>query len=139
MNRALVSPTWFTLDAVVTGANALTYLLAAGLVFDLIGLTTETARWLGVGLLAFTAAVAIAAWRRGPRWLAWDVVAVNAVWVVASLVVAVSGALDLNGLGRVWTVAQAAVVGAFALLQARSLRPDAAGRAGRPVGAAAGP
>lgn len=95
-------------------ANALAYLLAAGLVFDLVGLTTETGRWLGVGLLVFTAAVAIVAWRRGPRWLAWDIVAVNAVWVVASLVVAVSGALDLDGLGRVWTVAQAAVVGAFA-------------------------
>jgi hypothetical protein len=34
----------------------------------------------------------------------------------------VTGALDLNAVGRTWVVLQAVVVGALALLQARSLR-----------------
>lgn len=124
MTRRSVAPTWFALDAVVTGANALAYLLAASTIFDLIGLSTDAGRTIGVVLLAFTAAVAIVAWRSGPRWLAWGVVGVNSTWVIASLVVAATSALDLNGPGRVWAVAQAAVVGALTVLQAHTLRQD---------------
>lgn len=113
---------WFAIDAGVTAITAIAYVFAGGLVEDLIGLSPDTGRAIGLGLLGFAAVVALAATRSGPRWLVWAVVAVNAAWVLASLGVAISGALDLSIAGRCWTVAQAAVVGALAVLQTSALR-----------------
>jgi hypothetical protein len=114
---------WFWIDAGVTGVNALGHLAAAGVLDGLLGATADTHRLIGGALLLFTVMVAAAASdldRR--RRLGWGVVAANAAWVVASLIVAGDGAVDLTGLGRGWVVAQAVVVGALAGLQARALR-----------------
>ncbi|UMG92484.1 hypothetical protein [Nocardioides sp. TF02-7] len=73
-------------------------------------------------LLVYGAAVAAYTWGPVPARAGWAIVVANEGWVAASLVVAAVGALDLNGIGRTWVVLQAAVVGALALLQARSLR-----------------
>ena len=69
-------------------------------------------------------AVAVALYARSPlsAGLGWTIVAGNAVWVVASLEIAATGAFDLDTAGRVWAVLQAVVVADLALLQARSLR-----------------
>ncbi|MDQ6523908.1 hypothetical protein RB608_09870 [Nocardioides sp. LHD-245] len=113
---------WFGADAVVTGANGLVYLAAAGLLVDLLGGDAATWRAVGVFLLAYAAGVALYA--RSPRSAraGWVIVVANALWVIASLDVAVTGALDLDPAGRAWVVAQAVVVGSFVLLQARVLR-----------------
>lgn len=113
---------WFGADAVVTGANALVYLLAAGPLAELLGGDATTYRVLGAFLALYAAGVALYA--RGPLGAAagWAIVGANAVWVLASLDVALTGALDLGTAGRVWTLAQALVVAELALLQARGLR-----------------
>ena len=113
---------WFGADAVVTGANGLAYLAAAPLLADLLGGEVATYRWVGLFLAAF--AVGVAAYARSAMrpLLGWDIVALNVVWVLGSVEVALTGALDLEPLGRGWVAAQAVVVGAFALMQARTLR-----------------
>ncbi|NYJ03664.1 hypothetical protein HNR19_004362 [Nocardioides thalensis] len=113
---------WFGLDALVTGANGLAYLVAAGPLTDLLGGDATTFRWIGAFLLAY--AVAVGAYAAAPRSAAvgWVIVGANAVWVVASLEVAVTGALDLDAVGRGWAAAQALVVGALAAIQASVLR-----------------
>lgn len=113
---------WFGADAVVTGANALVYLAAAGPLAGLLGGDAATYRVLGAFLALYAAGVALYA--RGALGPAggWTIVGANAVWVAASLDVAVTGALDLDTAGRVWAIAQALVVAELALLQARGLR-----------------
>ena len=113
---------WFGADAVTTGVNALAYLGAAGLLADLLGGESGTFRVLGGFLAVYAVAVGLYA-RSGlaPR-TGWAIVAGNAVWVLASLEVALTGVLDLDTAGRVWVVLQALVVADLALLQARALR-----------------
>lgn len=113
---------WFAADAVVTGVNAVVYLLAAGLLADLLGGSAETYRWVGAFLVAYTAAVAMYARSTMPVAAGWAIVVANVLWVVGSVEVAVTGAFDLDGPGRGWVVAQAVVVGGFAVLQGRALR-----------------
>jgi len=111
------------LDAVVTGANGLAYLTAAGPLSDLLGLDAGFLRAVGVCLLAFTVLVWIAGARSAPAAGAVRaVVAVNVAWVVASLALAVFGLGSPSTAGTVWAVLQAAVVGAFAELQVLALR-----------------
>lgn len=113
---------WFAADAVVSGANAVAYLAAAGLLADLLGGDATTYRILGAFLVAYTAVVGLYARSSLRPRLGWAIVAGNAVWVVASLEVAIMGMLGLDTAGRVWVVAQALVVADLALLQARALR-----------------
>lgn len=113
---------WFAADAVVTGANGVAYLAAAPLLADLLGGDALTHRWIGGFLLAFAVAVAVYARSSMPVRAGWAIVVANVLWVVASVDVAITGALGLDDLGRGWAVAQALVVAAFAALQARALR-----------------
>jgi hypothetical protein len=108
---------------VVTGANGLAYLVAAGPLSDLLGLDAAFLRGTGVFLLAFTAFV----WRVGARpeparAAVRAVVAVNVAWVLGSLALAALGLGSPSTAGTVWVVLQAAVVGAFAELQILALR-----------------
>ena len=119
---AMLRRPWFAADAVVTGANAATYLLAAGLLVDLMAGDAATYRWLGGFLALYAGLVAAYAWGPVRAGAGWAVVIANEAWVAASLVVAYVGAFGLNDVGRGWVVVQAVVVGALALLQARSLR-----------------
>jgi hypothetical protein len=54
--------------------------------------------------------------------LGWTIVAINAMWVVGSLVVAIAGLGDFTGVGRAWIAAQAAVVAALTAMQASTIR-----------------
>lgn len=112
---------WLTVDAVVTGANAVGYLVLAGWLAGHLGPEAGLLRAVGVFLLAFTLLVVAARATRSPALVA-VVVAVNAAWAVASVVVAAVGAFDLTDLGRVWSLLQAVVVGALGALQLRALR-----------------
>jgi hypothetical protein len=111
------------LDAAATGANGAAYLLAAGPLGDLLGLSPTLLRLLGAVLVAFALAVWLAATRPGvPRVAVVAIVALNAVWAVGSVVVAIGGWTSPSTVGTLWIVAQALVVGAFAELQANALR-----------------
>ncbi|MFI6323164.1 hypothetical protein ACIBG8_36930 [Nonomuraea sp. NPDC050556] len=109
------------LDAVVTGVNGLVYLAAAAPVGDLLGPDAGLLREIGVFLLVYTAGVAFVAFR--PKDAAVKaVIALNAVWTLASIAAVVFGLLEFTTLGAVWAIAQALVVGVFAELQIMGLR-----------------
>jgi hypothetical protein len=111
------------LDAAVTGANGAAYLLAAGPLGDLLGLSPTLLRVLGAGLLAFALAVWVTATRPAvPRGAVVAIIAVNAAWAAGSVVVAIGGWTSPTTVGALWIVAQALVVGVFAELQATALR-----------------
>jgi hypothetical protein len=111
------------LDAVVTGANGAVYLIAAGPLGDLLGLSPALLRGTGAFLLAFAAAVWVTATRPSiPRGAAYAIVAANAVWAVDSIVAAIAGWGTPETAGTVWIVLQAIVVAGFAELQLAGLR-----------------
>ena len=115
------------LDAIITAANGVAYLVLAGPLGDLFGLDPAILRGVGVFLLAFSVLV----WRVGvregspsSRGAVLGVVFVNASWTVASLVTAIAGFFDPATVGTVWIVAQALVVGGFAELQLAGLKKE---------------
>ncbi|WP_059006003.1 hypothetical protein [Streptomyces specialis] len=115
---------WLALDAVVTGGNALAYLLAAGPVGRLLGLSTGLIAGVGAFLLVFAGGVAWLATRPEPPVLPVKlVIEANAAWVVASSAALALG-LGPSTAGAVWIPAQAAGVAAFAALQYTALRAD---------------
>ena len=115
--------TALVLDAVVTGANGLAYLVAAGPLGDLFDLSTGLLRAVGAVLLAFAVLVALTARRDDPPAPAVRaIIAVNGAWVAAGLVTAAAGWGSPSTVGTVWVVAQALVVAAFAELQLVGLR-----------------
>ena len=107
------------LDAVVTGANGAAYLVAAGPLEDLLGLSPALLRSIGVFLLLFSAAVwAVAARPQVSTSAALAVIAVNVLWAADSIAFLLSGASDPTTVGAIWIVMQALVVAGFAGLQA---------------------
>lgn len=114
-------------DAAVTGANGLAYLAGAALLDDVLDVSAGVLRPVGAFLVAFAAVLAVVATRRPiPGSAVRELMAGNAAWVLASLGVAATGALDANGVGTAWIVLQAAVVAGFVALQRWALtRRDA--------------
>ena len=107
------------LDAVVTGANGAAYLVAAGPLEDLLGLSPALLRSIGVFLLLFSAAVwTVAARPQVSMSAALAVIAINVLWAVDSIAFLLSGASDPTTVGAIWIVMQALVVAGFAGLQA---------------------
>ncbi|WP_069166257.1 hypothetical protein [Nocardia altamirensis] len=110
-------------DAVVTGVNGLAYLALSGPLESLLGLDSRIGIPIGVFLTLYGLGVAlISAPANINSAMVRVVIAGNAAWAVLSLAALVEGALDLNLVGSVWTVMQAATVGGFAALQYLGLR-----------------
>ena len=110
-------------DAVVTGVNGLAYLVAAGLLSDLLGPDAGPLRGIGIFLIGYGAAVGLLAGRSqvseaGTR----AVIGLNAVWTLASVAAVVAGLLTFTTIGAVWAILQAVVVAGFAALQIAGLR-----------------
>lgn len=111
------------LDALVTGANGLAYLVLAGPLGDLLGLSPALLRATGAFLVAFAAAVALVAARPRPAGAAvLAIVVANAIWALDSVVAAAAGWGSPTSAGTVWIVLQALTVAAFAALQLAGLR-----------------
>jgi hypothetical protein len=111
-------------DAVVSGLNGAAYLLLAGPLADLLGLSAGVLRGVGIFLLAYAAAV----WLVGDRPAAPAVRAViagNLLWTAGSLAVVAADLGTPTTIGAVWLVLQAAVVAGFAVLQIAGLRRSA--------------
>ena len=107
------------LDAIVTGANGAAYLVAAGPLEDLLGLSPALLRGIGAFLLLFSAAVWIVAARpQVSSTAALAVIAVNVLWAADSIAFLAAGVSDPTTLGAIWIVMQALVVAGFAGLQA---------------------
>ena len=117
------------LDALVTAANGAAYLVAAGPLEDLLGLSPALLRGVGAFLLLFSAVV----WIVGSRpqvssSAALAVIAVNVLWAADSIAFLAAGLSDPTTFGAIWIVMQALVVAGFAGLQAMT-RADARERA----------
>ncbi|KAF0133419.1 MAG: hypothetical protein FD152_1635 [Xanthobacteraceae bacterium] len=106
------------LDAVTSGAMGLMLIVAAGALGPLLNLPAPLLRGVGLSFIPFVALVAYAATRNPTsRPLAFAVAVLNAVWVIASLWLRMSGLIAPNILGTVFVAAQAVFVGILAELQ----------------------
>ena len=110
-------------DAVVSAANGLAYVLAAGALDSLLGLPASLLRPVGLFMIAYGALV----WLIGTRRPIVDpavavVIGANASWVALSLVLVALDAFGPTTVGAAWLVLQALTVAAFAILQAVGLR-----------------
>jgi hypothetical protein len=111
------------LDAVASGAMAVLAIGGASLLAPLLGLPQALLFWAGVAMLPWVALlIALARRQSAPRLILVDVVALNALWVAASLALLVSGLVAPTALGTAFVVAQALAVAAFATLQFSALR-----------------
>lgn len=111
------------IDALVSGATGILLFAAAPLLESLLQLPEMLLRPAGLFLIPYGALVAYIATRvNPPRWAAWAVVLVNALWAIDSFLLLVSGWVNPNTLGVAFVIAQAVVVAAFAIMQAIGLR-----------------
>ena len=98
-------------DAAISGATGLLLAIGAGWLEPLLGIPVSLARWAGILLLPYAAfLVALARSESVARTSVHAVIAGNALWALASVVVAFSGWIHANALGTTFIVSQALVV-----------------------------
>jgi hypothetical protein len=110
-------------DAGISGATGLVMLFGAHPLHALLDVPMLLIRYSGLALIPFAAMVWYFA--RSPRLSAsqvWTVLAMNAAWVVASVLVLVSGAIDPNAWGVAFVLLQALAVAGLAEFQYSALR-----------------
>jgi hypothetical protein len=99
----------------------------AELIASLLQLPVELVSEAGIVLLPFAAFVGFVASRPEPARVAvWFIIALNAVWVVDSIVLLFSGWVAPNALGYAFVIAQAAVVLALADFEYMGLKRSTA-------------
>lgn len=112
-------------DAVLSGATGLLMAVLAGPLSGWLSLPPELLRGAGLALLPFVAFVFWLSQRPAPSRLAvWAVVAINAVWVVDSVLLLVGSSVAPNVLGVAFVVGQAAVVAVLSELEVVALRRE---------------
>jgi hypothetical protein len=110
------------LDAVSCGAMGLGLLLIAPTLASLFNLPVELLREAGLILLPFAALVGFLASRRQPSRIGvWAVIALNAIWVVDSVLLFATD-IAPNALGYAFVIGQAVIVGALTELEYFGLR-----------------
>ncbi|MBB4822153.1 hypothetical protein [Pseudomonas sp. TUM22785] len=114
------------LDALVSGAAGLLMTLGAGPLSSLLALPAALLTGAGLSMLPWCAVLLWLARRETlDRRAVWAVIAVNAVWVVDSLLLLVSGWVQPTLLGQAFVIAQALAVVLFAELQFFGLKRSA--------------
>ena len=120
LRRALLA------DAATSGAMGLLLLGSAGVLESLLGGPAWLLRASAAILIPFAALVTFVATReRIAAPAVWLVIGANALWIVDSVLLALSGWLPLTKLGVAFILAQAAVVLVFAELEYIGLRRSA--------------
>jgi hypothetical protein len=118
------------LDAVASGAMGLGLAAFAPLLAGVLGLPSELLRESGLILLPWAAFIGFLASRQQPSRIAvWSVIALNALWVVDSIVLLATGWVEPTALGLAFVIVQAVVVGVFAELEFLWLRRIGSGYA----------
>jgi hypothetical protein len=111
------------LDALVSGAAALPMMAGGPLLAPWLELPSSLLFWAGLALVPWVVMlVAVARRSEVSRLVIIDIVAINALWVVASFGLLVSGAVSPNLFGIAFVAAQALAVALFAELQFVGLR-----------------
>lgn len=113
---------WIRLDALMSGSSGLLLAAGAPVLDGLLGIPVALLVPLGLVLLAYAAALELLARRGAPVTGVKLVIAANALWVGASIVVVLADVLTLTMTGTVVAVGQAAAVALLAELQLQSLR-----------------
>jgi hypothetical protein len=114
-------------DAVSSGAMGVAMVAFAELLAGLLQLPVDLISEAGIVLLPFAAFVGFVASRSEPSRIAvWLIIALNAVWVIDSIVLLFTGWVAPNALGYVFVVAQAAAVLLFADLEYMGLKRSTA-------------
>jgi len=110
-------------DCLFSGAGALAMAPGASMLAALLDLPEALLRETGLFLFAYAALVAWLGTRASvPKLLVVVVIAGNAAWTIASIVLLLSGAVSPNLLGELFVVAQAMATGVLAELQYVGLR-----------------
>ncbi len=111
------------LDAATCLAAGLLMLLGAALLSDLLGLPEMLLRYAGLSLLPFAGFLLYLGSReQPPRGGVWLVIALNALWVLDSLVLLTVGGFAPTALGYAFVLVQAAAVALLAELEFIGLR-----------------
>ncbi|MFE5212785.1 hypothetical protein [Streptomyces sp. NPDC056600] len=114
---------FLALDAAVTGANGIAYLVASEPVGEMLGVGSDLLFGLGAFLVVFAVAVAVVSTRPSPPVAAVTaVIEANLVWTVLSFLALLLWLDAPTTLGGVWIPMQAMTVGGFATLQFVALR-----------------
>ena len=107
-------------DATASGGMGVLFLLAAGPMESLLGLPATLLRGVGLFLIPFAGFLVWLAPRASERQAVVRFVAAgNVLWIVASVLLLVSGRVDPTPLGTGFVVLQALVVAVFAYLEDR--------------------
>jgi hypothetical protein len=114
-------------DAAASGATGLMMIAGAGLLDGLLGLPVALMREAGLLLVPYVAFVAYVGTRETiSRPAVQATIAINVLWVAASIGLLMSGYVAPTALGYAFVIFQAVVVGVFAELQLIGLRRTAA-------------
>ena len=111
-------------DAAITGAFGLLLAAASPLLDGWLGIDAVLLLALGVALVGYALVLEFVVARRPTPALVWDVIALNTLWVVASVVAVVTDVLTPTTLGTVFVLLQAAAVALIADLQFLALRRE---------------
>ncbi|NDL55664.1 hypothetical protein [Phytoactinopolyspora mesophila] len=105
------------IDAAVTGANGLAYVVAAALLTTVLGPPVPFLIGIGVFLASYAIVILLVSRARSiPPAGVWFAIVMNAAWSAASVIHMIT-ADWLTPAGRVWAVLQAVVVLGFAVAQ----------------------
>jgi hypothetical protein len=125
-DRSLLLKRALLVDAIITAATGLALFAAAGLLASLFRLPDPLLRYAGLSLLPFAGFVGALAMRENmSRTAVRVVIAANALWVVDSLLLLVTGWVEPSALGYAFVIGQAVIVAAFAELQHVGLKSSA--------------
>jgi len=111
------------LDAIVSGAAGLLMTAGASSLAPVLGLPEGLLFYAGLVLFPFIGLLVHMSRQQSIRRLMLiDVVAINALWVAASIALLVAAPVSPNALGIAFVLAQAGAVALFAILQGAALR-----------------
>ena len=118
----------FLADAAASGATAALLVAGAGLLERFFGLPVALMREAGLLLIPYVVLVVFVASRPSVAVAAVTaIIAINAAWTAASVLLLASGLVSPTLLGVAFVLAQALAVGAFGLIQYVCLRQAARG------------
>ncbi len=117
LQKALVA------DAVITGVTGVAMFLGAGFLASLFGLPDALLRYAGLSLIPFAAFVAVMATRdQVSRVAVRAIIIANALWVVDSFLLLLTGWVQPSLLGYAFVIGQAVIVAGFAEVQHMGLK-----------------
>jgi hypothetical protein len=122
LRRALIA------DAVISGVTGLIMVIGADLLGSVFAVPAALLRYVGISLLPFAAFLVVLATREHvSRGAVRAVIIANALWVIDSFLLLLTGWVEPSMLGYAFIIGQAIIVALFAEIQHVGLKNAAAG------------